>query len=191
MEASRERSVAYSSCPPGRTPFRARKEAPVLKEMKVVGLTIDPVTQSPIIILRDLANQVTLPIWIGVLEANAIALGLEKVELPRPLTHDLFKSVMDKLGVRVLRVEVTDIRDNTYFAILHLEAGGKTLEIDSRPSDAIAIALRVGAPILVRDAVIEKAVKSEAEGQASGTGKDKWTELLEKMDPEDFSKYKM
>jgi bifunctional DNase/RNase len=162
----------------------------VVKEMRVVGITIDPVTQSPIVILRDQDNQNTLPIWIGVLEANAIAVGLEKVKLPRPMTHDLIKNVMDETGLKLIRIEVTDIRDNTYYAELHLESEGKSYVIDSRPSDAIAVALRTGAPIMVRDAVIEKAVKVEESAGAEGE-KDKWTELLEKMDPEDFSKYKM
>lgn len=156
--------------------------------MQVVGITIDPGTQTPIVILRDLENRNILPIWIGILEANAIAVGLEKVKLPRPMTHDLFKNVMDQLGVILKKIEITDIKDNTYYAVLHLEAGGKTLAIDSRPSDALAIAIRLGAPILVHQSVIEKAVRVEAEG---GQDKDKWTELLEKMDPEDFSKYKM
>lgn len=160
----------------------------MIKEMQVVGITIDPGTQSPIVILRDLENRNILPIWIGILEANAIAVGLEKVKLPRPMTHDLFKNVMDQLGVSLKKIEITDIKDNTYYAVLHLEAGGKTLAIDSRPSDALAIAIRLGAPILVHQSVIEKAVRVEAEG---GQDKDKWTELLEKMDPEDFSKYKM
>jgi uncharacterized protein len=155
--------------------------------MQVVGITIDPATQSPIVILRDLDNQNILPIWIGILEANAIAVGLEKVRLPRPMTHDLFKSFMDQLGIRLLKIEITDIKDNTYYAMIHLEADGKTILVDSRPSDALAIAIRLGAPILVHEAVIEKAVRVEG----GGSEKDKWTELLEKMDPEDFSKYKM
>jgi hypothetical protein len=167
-----------------------RKETLVVKEMQVVGITIDPATQSPIVILRDLNNQNILPIWIGILEANAIAVGLEKVQLPRPMTHDLFKSVMDQLGIRLLKIEITDIKENTYYAALHLEVGGKTLVIDSRPSDALAIAIRLGAPILVHEPVIEKAVRIEA-GAGTGQEKDKWAELLEKMDPEDFSKYKM
>lgn len=159
------------------------------KEMQVVGITVDPATQSPIVILRDAENLHILPIWIGILEANAIAVGLEKVRLPRPMTHDLFKNVMDSLGVRLAKIEVIDIRDNTYFAAIHLESDGETIVMDSRPSDAIAIALRYGAPILVHDAVIEKAVRIDS--NISGAEKDKWTELLEKMDPEDFSKYKM
>jgi uncharacterized protein len=161
----------------------------VVKEMRVFGITIDPVTQSPIIILRDKDNVHTIPIWIGILEANAIAVGLENVKLPRPMTHDLIKNLFDEMGVRLLRIEVTDIRENTYYAALHLEVNGKSFVIDSRPSDAIAIALRTGSPIMVRDAVIEKSTKIE---ESTGPeGKDKWTELLEKLDPEDFSKYKM
>jgi len=162
----------------------------VVKEMQVIGITIDPVTQSPIIILRDKDNLNTLPIWIGMLEANAIAAGLEHLQLPRPMTHDLFKNLLDQIGVKLLRVEVTDIRENTYYAVLHMEVGGNSIVIDSRPSDAIAIAIRMDVPIMVRDVVIEKALRVET-GSSSGEEKDKWTELLEKMDPEDFSKYKM
>jgi bifunctional DNase/RNase len=155
-----------------------------------LGIAIDPATQSPIVILRDQDSRNILPIWIGILEANAIAVGLEKVKLQRPMTHDLFKNIMDQIGVRLLRIEVVDIKDNTYFAALHLEVNGKTLVIDSRPSDAIAIAIRLGAPILVHDAVIDKALRGEG-GAGAVLDKDKWSELLEKMDPEDFSKYKM
>jgi bifunctional DNase/RNase len=158
--------------------------------MRVVGITVDPATQSPIVILRDPEGQNILPIWIGILEANAIAVGLEKVRLPRPMTHDLLKNIMDQTDVRLLRIEVVDIKDGTYYAALHLESGGKTLVVDSRPSDAIAIAIRLDAPIFVHDVVIEKALRSEP-GSGTGEDKDKWLELLEKMNPEDFSKYKM
>ncbi len=161
----------------------------MVKEMQVIGITIDPVTQSPIVILRDKDNLNTLPIWIGMLEANAIAVGLEHMQMPRPMTHDLFKNLLDQIGVKLLRVEVTDIRDNTYYAALHMEVGGNAIVVDSRPSDAIAIAIRMEVPIMVRDVVIEKALRVES--GAPGGEKDKWTELLEKMDPEDFSKYKM
>lgn len=162
----------------------------MVKEMQVIGITIDPVTQSPIVILRDKDSKNTLPIWIGMLEANAIAAGLEQLKLPRPMTHDLFKNLLDQIGVKLLSVEVTDIRENTYYAALHMEVGDKSVIIDSRPSDAIAIAIRMKVPIMVRDSVIEKALRVE-DGTSSGEEKDKWTELLEKMDPEDFSKYKM
>ena len=164
----------------------------MVKEMRVIGITIDPVTQTPIVILRDKENVNTLPIWIGILEANAIAVGLENVKLPRPMTHDLFKSLLDQTGLRLLRVEVTDIKESTYYAVLHLESGGKPIVIDCRPSDAIAIALRMEVPIMVRDAVIDKALRTDTAAASPGSGeKDKWTELLERMNPEDFSKYKM
>ena len=162
----------------------------MVKEMRVIGITIDPVTQTPIVILRDKENLNTLPIWIGILEANAIAVGLENVKLPRPMTHDLFKTLLDKTGLHLLRVEVTDIKESTFYAALHLDLGGKPLVIDCRPSDAIAIAIRMEVPVMVRDAVIEKALRADAVS-TSGGEKDKWTELLERMNPEDFSKYKM
>ncbi len=158
------------------------------KEMRILGITVDPVTQSPIVLLRDKENVTTLPIWIGILEANAIAAALEGVEYPRPMTHDLIKSLLGRTGVRLVRVEIVDIRENTYFAEHHLETSGKPVVLDSRPSDAIAIALRVEAPVVVRDVVIEKALRVDS---AAAGEKDKWTELLEKMDPEDYSKYKM
>ena len=162
----------------------------MVKEMRVIGITIDPVTQTPIVILRDKENMNTLPIWIGILEANAIAVGLENVKLPRPMTHDLFKSLLEQTGLRLLRVEVTDIKESTYYAVLHLDWGGKPLVIDCRPSDAIAIAIRMEVPVMVRDTVIDKALRADT-SSAPGGEKDKWTELLERMNPEDFSKYKM
>lgn len=162
----------------------------MVKEMRVIGITIDPVTQTPIVILRDKENMNTLPIWIGILEANAIAVGLENVKLPRPMTHDLFKNLLDQTGLRLLRVEVTDIKESTYYAVLHLDWGGKPLVIDCRPSDAIAIAIRMDVPVMVRDTVIDKALRADTSSSAGGE-KDKWTELLERMNPEDFSKYKM
>lgn len=163
----------------------------MVKEMKVIGITIDPVTQTPIVILRDKENVNTLPIWIGILEANAIAVGLENVKLPRPMTHDLFKNLLDQTGLRLLRVEVTDIKESTYYAVLHLDWGGKAIVIDCRPSDAIAIAIRMEVPIVVRDVVIDKALRADSASAEGGGEKDRWTELLERMNPEDFSKYKM
>ncbi len=162
----------------------------MVKEMRVIGITIDPVTQTPIVILRDKENVNTLPIWIGILEANAIAVGLENVKLPRPMTHDLFKNLLDQTGLRLLKVEVTDIKESTYYAVLHLDSGGKAIAIDCRPSDAIAIAIRMEVPIVVRDIVIDKALRADAATPAGGE-KDRWTELLERMNPEDYSKYKM
>ncbi|RMG60564.1 MAG: bifunctional nuclease family protein [Deltaproteobacteria bacterium] len=160
-----------------------------MKEVRVLGITIDPVTNSPIVILRDLEKKVTLPIWIGILEANSIAMELEKMKLPRPMTHDLLKNVISEFGGKVLRVEITDLRENTYYAVIYLKQGEKTLQIDSRPSDAIALALRCDAPIYVYESVFEKAFSIE--GEESEEAKDRWTKLLEMLDPEDFTKYKM
>jgi len=161
------------------------------REMLVAGVTIDPVTKSPIVVLKDRENRCALPIWIGLLEANAIVLALEGVELPRPMTHDLMKAVLETTGTVLRRVEITDIRDNTYYASLHLEGNSGAYTVDSRPSDAIALALRFGAPVLVADEVLEKAVSVDAGNGEGGGEKDPWTELLEKMEPGQFSKYKM
>jgi len=160
------------------------------KEVTVAGVTVDPVTKSPIVVLRDPESGNVIPIWIGLLEANAIALAIAGTELPRPMTHDLMKSILQATGTRLLDVEIADIRENTYFALLRIEGNGESVRVDARPSDAIALALRCGARILVSDKVF---VQSSIPAPASVEGgeKDKWTELLEKMDPEQFSKYKM
>ncbi|MGZ8430209.1 MAG: bifunctional nuclease family protein [Candidatus Deferrimicrobiaceae bacterium] len=160
------------------------------KEMTVAGVTVDPVTKSPIVVLRDRESGNVVPIWIGILEANAIALALEGVEMPRPMTHDLMKSILDATGSRLRSVEIAEIRENTYFALLHLEGSGGILRIDARPSDAIAIALRCGVPILVSETVLAQS-SIPASPETEGGERDKWSELLEKMDPEQFSKYKM
>lgn len=160
------------------------------KEMTVAGVTVDPVTKSPIVVLRDRESGNVVPIWIGILEANAIALALEGMEMPRPMTHDLLKSILDTTGSRLRSIEIAEIRDNTYFALLHIEGAGGTHLIDARPSDAIAIALRCGAPIFVSEKVIAQSSIPASLGTGGGE-KDKWSELLEKMDPEQFSKYKM
>lgn len=168
-------------------------------EMVVGGLTIDPLTNSPVLILKDLKGNQTLPIWIGVLEATSIATVLEKIDVGRPMTHDLLKTIVNDLGARILRVEICDLRNNTYYALLHLERDGECIQIDSRPSDAIAIALRSGAPIFVLDEVLAKS-KKEAENEkeakdttrvATSADKEKLKEILEDLNPEDFGKYKM
>lgn len=160
------------------------------KEVTVAGVTIDPVTKSPIVVLRDPETGNVVPIWIGLLEANAIAVALEGTELPRPMTHDLMKSILHVTGTMLRSVEIADIRDSTYFALLHLEGNGESVRIDARPSDAIALALRCGARILVSETVLSQS-SIPVTAASEGGEKDKWTELLEKMDPEQFSKYKM
>ncbi len=159
----------------------------MFREMKVGGLTVDPYTNTPIVLLKDLEDKDVVPIWIGFFEASAIATQLEKVKLSRPMTHDLIKNILDTMGAKVIRVEVTDLRDNTFYALIHIELNGTHYTIDSRPSDAIALALRTGSPIFVNEEVIEKSRKIEAQ---KTEGEEKWDELLEKLDTEDFE-YKM
>jgi hypothetical protein len=167
-------------------------------EMKVAGLTIDPFTNMPIIILKDLESRNAVPIWIGLIEASAIATELEKIQLSRPMTHDLLKNILGALGVRVTKIEVNDLRDNTFFASIFLDREGGVLEIDSRPSDAIALALRTGATIFIAKEVIEKARKVDLQEREKQAGrpltqeeKEKWAELLENLPAEHFGKYKM
>jgi len=126
-------------------------------EMKVRGLALDPLSNMPIIILRDEDDKRSLPIWVGIFEANAIALELEKISTPRPMTHDLIKNILEAIEARVVKVAVTDLKENTFFAVLHLQVAGAEYQVDSRPSDAIALALRVGAPIYVDEDVVRKA----------------------------------
>jgi bifunctional DNase/RNase len=160
------------------------------KAVTVAGVTVDPLTKSPIVILREPESGNVLPIWIGLLEANAIALALEGTELPRPMTHDLMKSILLATGTRLLSIEIADIRESTYFALLHIEGNGESVSLDARPSDAIALALRCGATILVSETVLAQS-SIPATAASEGGERDKWTELLEKMDPEQYSKYKM
>ena len=164
-------------------------------EMRVGGLTLDPVTKTPIVILKDAENKLTLPIWVGLMEATAMATELEGIKMARPMTHDLLRNTIVELGGEVESIEVTDLRDNTYYAVIYLRAGEKRMAIDSRPSDAISLALRARSPIYVAKKVIETSSvlqqNEEAQEQnLSNVSRDKWSEILEKMSPEDF-KYKM
>ncbi|HMK64665.1 MAG TPA: bifunctional nuclease family protein, partial [Thermodesulfobacteriota bacterium] len=161
--------------------------------MKVFGLTIDPLTNSPIMILKDMEGEKTIPIWIGLLEATAIAGELENIKFSRPMTHDLMKNMMDKMGVKLAKIEISDLRDNTYFAIMYLIFDGKEFSMDARPSDAIALALRAQAPIYVEEQVIQKSkdVDLGAKEEIKSDEGKKWTEILESLSPDDFGKYKM
>ena len=164
-----------------------------LIKMKVTGLTIDPFTNMPIIILKDPPESMALPIWIGLIEASSIATELEKVELTRPMTHDLMKNILSQLNVKVDKVIITDLTDNTFFATIYFLDGTKSFSMDSRPSDAIALALRTKADIFVNKKVIEKSrridlSKKMDEGEVK---EQKWAEILESLAPEDFGKYKM
>ena len=161
-------------------------------EMKVRGLALDPLSNLPIIILRDDEEKRSLPIWIGIYEANAIALELEKIKTPRPMTHDLIKNILETIEARVTKVVVTDLKENTFYAVLHLQVGGTEYTVDSRPSDAIALALRVAAPIYVDEDVVRKA-KSLEVGKDAETVKtddpDRLREWLQNIKPEDFEKF--
>ncbi|HXH83266.1 MAG TPA: bifunctional nuclease family protein [Candidatus Tectomicrobia bacterium] len=163
----------------------------MLVEMKVRGLALDPVSNMPIIVLRDDEDKRSLPIWVGIFEANAIALELEKIATPRPMTHDLIKSILETLDVQVVKVVVTDLRENTFFALLHLRLQGVEYTVDSRPSDAIALALRVAAPIYVEEEVFPKAGKMEVakETEMKADDPEQLREWLQNIKPEDFEKF--
>jgi bifunctional DNase/RNase len=165
----------------------------MFRPMVISGLTVDPLTNSPIVILKETTGEKTLPIWIGLLEATAIASELEGIQFSRPMTHDLLKNIIDLIDVKVNKIEVCDLKNNTYYALIHMEHKGKEMTIDARPSDALALSLRVKAPIFVADEVIQKSEKIELKAEPedkSEQGK-KWQEILEKLNPEDFGKYKM
>ncbi|MER3446435.1 MAG: hypothetical protein C4291_06095 [Candidatus Dadabacteria bacterium] len=155
-------------------------------EMKVSGIALDPFTNTPIVILKDITGEKILPIWIGFMEASAIAMELEKTPRVRPLTHDLIKNLIETLKFSVTRVEVTDLRNDTFYAEIRLKRGNEEHIIDSRPSDAIAIALRTGSSIFVNDEVLEKSKKLEIDEE-----KEKLTDILDKIPVGDFGKYKM
>ena len=158
-------------------------------EMKIRGLMMDPVTNMPIVILKDVAGDSVLPIWVGIYEANAIALEIEKVTTPRPMTHDLLKNVLTGLDTAVHKVVVTELREDTFFAVIWLERDGRIISIDSRPSDALALALRVDCPIFVEDEVLKSSKISSAISEKSTSEElRKW---LEGLSDEDLGRYKM
>ena len=161
-----------------------QKERTMLVEMKVKFLTFDSSSNGFVVLLMDLANKTGLPIWIGAFEANAIAMKLKKLGSHRPMTHDLVKNILGTLGSQVEKIVVNDLKENTYYAMIHLRRKGEEIVVDSRPSDAIAIALSVGAPIFVSEEVIDKArtIDFEKEG-------DQLKDWLENLSPDDF-KYK-
>ena len=158
-------------------------------EMTIKGLMIDPITNMPIIVLRDEEGRRILPIWVGVFEANAIALQIEKVETPRPMTHDLLKNIINDLKASVERIVVCGLKENTFYATIELRASGESVTIDARPSDAIALALRTQSPIFVEEDVIQDAKGLEAGKESHDVGRlRKW---LEGLSDEELGKYKM
>ena len=166
----------------------------MLIEMKVSGLTIDPVTNTPIVILKDMEGKKVIPIWIGLFEASAIATELEKINFPRPMTHDLISEILKAIDVKVTRVEINDLKNNTFFANIYIHKEGRNIVVDARPSDAIAIALRIDAPIFVDEKVIKKSRDVDFGTKITDLDnfkKEKLREFLDNLSPEDFGKYKM
>jgi len=158
-------------------------------EMTIKGLMVDPDTNMPIVILRDKDGQRVLPIWVGLFEANAIALQIENVSTPRPMTHDLLRNVIEDLKATVQKIVVCDLQENTFYALIYLVLNGDTVAVDARPSDAIALALRTKAPIFVEDTVIDNAKTVNITSDTNDTERlQKW---LESLDPEELGKYKM
>ena len=158
-------------------------------EMTIKGLMVDPITNMPIVILRDKEGQKVLPIWVGIFEANAIALQIENISTPRPMTHDLLRNILADLDATVQRIVVSDLQENTFFAVIYLAVRGDTVAIDARPSDAIALALRTRAPIFVEDAVIDHAKTIDFSSDRQDA--DRLHQWLESLDPDDLGKYKM
>ena len=158
-------------------------------EMKIRGLMMDPVTNMPIVILRESDSETVLPIWVGVYEANAIALEIEKVSTPRPMTHDLLKNLLIGLETTVRKVVVTELKDDTFYAVIWLERGGEIIGIDSRPSDALALALRMDCPIYVEEEVLKNSkIATAASDRVSSDDLRRW---LENLGEDDLGRYKM
>ncbi len=157
--------------------------------MSIKGLMVDPVTNTPIVILRDKEGQKVLPIWVGIFEANAIALQIENIATPRPMTHDLLRNVIHDLKAEVQKIVVCDLQENTFYALIYLELNGSTVAIDARPSDAIALALRTRAPIFVEDTVIDNAKTVDFTTEKADA--DRLHQWLESLDPDELGKYKM
>jgi len=158
-------------------------------EMTIKGLMIDPITNMPIVILKDKEGDRVLPIWVGVFEANAIALQIENISTPRPMTHDLLRNILSEIEADVQRIVVCELKENTFYAMIYLDREGQTMAVDARPSDAIALALRTKAPIFVEDDVVESAKGLDLSKDTTDSERlQKW---LEGLNPDDLGKYKM
>jgi bifunctional DNase/RNase len=158
-------------------------------KVEIKGLMLDPSSNVPIVILRDIENQLFLPIWIGVSEAQAIASRIEGLEPPRPMTHDLLRSAVERLGGSVIKIVISDLKENTFFAVIHVQQGSEVLLLDSRPSDAIALALRTKAPIFVLQTVLDQAQAVDLASKA--TDQEKLKKWLEEISPEELGKWTM
>ena len=165
----------------------------MLHKMSIAGIAMDPASNTPIILLKSDEDDQVVPIWIGLLEATSIASAMKNIKFDRPMTHDLFKNFADRMKIKVTRVEVSDIKDNTYYAIIHFDSPEGAFKMDARPSDAIAIALRYEAPVFVDDQVITKSQDTAPDvelGDESEEGQ-KWADYLKNLSPDDFGKYKV
>lgn len=159
------------------------------REFRIKGLMMDPITNSPIVILQDVQKNTLLPIWVGIFEANAIALQIERIDTPRPMTHDLLRNVLQHLNAEVEKIVVTELKDNTFYALIHLKLNGEDMAIDSRPSDAIALALRTDSPIFVTEDVINSSRNITLDKE--NLDPEDVKEWLENLNPEELGKYKM
>jgi bifunctional DNase/RNase len=168
---------------------QSRRETTMEVEMKIRGLIMDPVTNMPIVILRESDSETVLPIWVGVYEANAIALEIEKVATPRPMTHDLLKNLLIGLETSVRKVVVTELKDDTFYAVIWLERGGEIISVDSRPSDALALALRMDCPIYVEEEVLKNSKLATA--SSDRVSSDDLRRWLENLGEDDLGRYKM
>jgi len=165
----------------------------MLHEVNIAGMTMDPTSNTPIIILKVKKSDQAVPIWIGLLEATSIASALRNIKFDRPMTHDLFKNFIETMNIEVSKVEVCDLKDNTFYAKIYFTSKEKSFHMDARPSDAIAIALRFRAPIFVDDKIIEKSLEMDADYEVEATSEKvkKWAEYLENLSADDFGKYKV
>lgn len=165
----------------------------MLHEVNVASMAIDPTSNTPILILKSVKGDQAVPIWIGLLEATSIASALRDIKFDRPMTHDLFKNFIDNLEMEVSKVEVCDLKDNTFYARIYFVSKDKSFDMDARPSDAIAIALRFGAPIYVDDKIFDQSQMVEGDYEVLNKSEDgkKWADYLENLSPEDFGKYKV
>jgi hypothetical protein len=162
--------------------------APDEVEMQIRGLMMDPITNMPIIVLKDVGSDLVLPIWVGIFEANAIALELEKTATPRPMTHDLLRNLARGLNAKVRKIVVSEIRDDTYYAVIWMEHGGETVTVDARPSDAIALALRWDCPIYVSRIVLETSKQAAGSQTINADEMRRW---LENLNDDELGRYKM
>ncbi|MBW2440771.1 MAG: bifunctional nuclease family protein [Deltaproteobacteria bacterium] len=165
----------------------------MLHKVSIAGLTMDPASNTPIIILKSDDDEQAVPIWIGLLEATSIASALQNIKYDRPMTHDLLKNFADTLEISIVKVEVCDLKDNTFYARIYFVSKDQSFDIDARPSDAIALALRFKAPIYVEDSVMQKSKLSDADAEVADTSEEgkKWADYLANLSPDDFGKYKV